>query len=93
MKNIEEIDDRFFGTLLKNIDTSKVHVMISADHSTPCINKGHSDDPVPLLISGDMIVNDDSQRFTEEDGKKAKIGLLEGAQVVSKAIEIIKSEN
>ncbi len=93
MKNIEEIDERFFGTLLKNIDTSKVCVMISADHSTPCINKGHSDDPVPVLISGDSISNDGSERFTEEFAKKGEIGLLEGAQVVSKAIEIIKSEN
>ena len=63
MKNIEEIDNRFFGTLLDNIDVSKIAVMISADHSTPCIHKGHSDDPVPLLISGDMITNDNSQRF------------------------------
>ena len=55
MKNIEEIDKRFFGTLLDHIDISKIAVMISADHSTPCIYKGHSDDPVPLLISGDMI--------------------------------------
>jgi 2,3-bisphosphoglycerate-independent phosphoglycerate mutase len=90
MKNIEEIDERFFGTLLKNIDTNKVTVMISADHSTPCINKGHSDDPVPVLISGDKIENDGSERFTEEFAKKGEIGLLEGAQVVSKAIEIIK---
>ena len=93
MKNIEEIDDRFFGTLLENIDTSKICVMISADHSTPCINKGHSDDPVPILISGDMITNDGSERFTEEFAKKGEIGLLEGSQVVIKAIEIIKSEN
>jgi len=93
MKNIEEIDDRFFGTLLENIDTSKVCVMISADHSTPCINKGHSDDPVPVLISGDKITNDGSERFTEEFAKKGEIGLLEGSQVVSKAIKIIKSEN
>jgi len=91
MKNIEEIDERFFGTLLKNIDTKKVVVMISADHSTPCINKGHSDDPVPVLISGNDIVNDGSERFTEEFAKRGEIGLLEGAQVVSKAIEIIKS--
>jgi len=91
MKNIEEIDERFFGTLLKNIDTSKIFVMISADHSTPCINKGHSDDPVPVLISGDKIMNDGSNRFTEEFAKKGEIGLLEGSQVVNKAIEIIKS--
>ena len=90
MKNIEEIDQRFFGTLLGNIDTEKVVVMISADHSTPCINKGHSDHPVPLLISGNKIKNDNSQRFTEYDGEKGDIGLLQGAQVVSTALEIIK---
>ena len=92
MKNIEEIDQRFFGTLLENIDTEKVVVMISADHSTPCINKGHSDHPVPLLISGNKIKNDGSQRFTESDGKKGEIGLLEGAQVISTALAIIKSQ-
>ena len=93
MRNIEEIDERFFGTLLKNIDASKICVMISADHSTPCINKGHSDDPVPVLISGDRITNDGSERFTEEFAKKGEIGLLEGAQVMTKAIDIIRSEN
>ena len=92
MKNIEEIDQRFFGTLLENINTEKIVVMISADHSTPCINKGHSDHPVPLLISGNKIKNDNSQRFTESDGAKGEIGLLEGAQVVNTALEIIKSE-
>ena len=92
MKNIEEIDQRFFGTLLDNINTEKVVVMISADHSTPCINKGHSDHPVPLLISGDKIKNDNSKRFTEYYGKNGEIGLLEGAQVVSTALDIIKFE-
>ena len=91
MKNIEEIDKRFFGTLLDNIDVTKIAVMISADHSTPCINKGHSDDPVPLLISGDMITNDDSQRFTEEEGRKGTIGLIEGAQVVKTGIDLFKT--
>ena len=91
MKNIEEIDKRFFGTLLDNIDVTKIAVMISADHSTPCINKGHSDDPVPLLISGNMITNDDSQRFTEEEGRKGTIGLIEGAQVVKTGIDLFKT--
>ena len=92
MKNIEEIDNRFFGTLLDNIDVSKIAVMISADHSTPCIHKGHSDDPVPLLISGDMITNDNSQRFTEEEGKNGTIGLIEGAEVVKTGIDLFKRE-
>ena len=92
MKNLEDIDKRFFGTLLDNIDTSKVTVIISADHSTPCIKKGHSDDPVPLLISGGMIQNDNSQRFTENEAKLGKIGVIAGAQVVKTAINLIKSQ-
>jgi len=91
MKNIEEIDRRFFGTLLDHIDVSKVAVMISADHSTPSIHKGHSADPVPVLISGDMITNDDTQRFTEAEAKKGAIGLIEGAQVVKTGIELFKT--
>jgi len=92
MENIEEIDKRFFGTLLDNIDSSKVAVIVSADHSTPCINKGHSADPVPLLISGDMVTNDDTQRFTEIEAKKGRIGLIDGAQVITTGIDSIKSQ-
>ncbi|MBM3895523.1 MAG: 2,3-bisphosphoglycerate-independent phosphoglycerate mutase [Thaumarchaeota archaeon] len=92
MKNIEEIDKRFFGTLLDNIDSSKVAVVISADHSTPCINKGHSDDPVPLLVSGNFIKKDGTIRFTEAEAKKGIIGLIEGAEVVTTALNLIKSQ-
>jgi 2,3-bisphosphoglycerate-independent phosphoglycerate mutase len=90
MKSIEEIDKRFFGTLLDNIDTSKVAVVVSADHSTPCINKGHSDDPVPLLVSADSVKKDNSVRFTEKNAKIGSIGLLEGAQVLKTALQLIK---
>ena len=92
MKNIEEIDRRFFGTLLDNIDTKKVVVLVSADHSTPCINKGHSDDPVPVLVSGDQIEKDSTMRYTESEAKKGKIGMLEGSQVVKTSLELIKSK-
>ena len=92
MENIEEIDKRFFGTLLDNIDSSKVAVVISADHSTPCVNKGHSADPVPLMISGNMVTSDDTQRFTETEAKKGRIGLIDGAQVITTGIDVIKSQ-
>ncbi|WP_268541096.1 alkaline phosphatase family protein [Candidatus Nitrosotenuis cloacae] len=90
MRNIEEIDRRFFGTLLDNIDTSKVAIVVSADHSTPCINKGHSDDPVPVLVSQDSVKKDNSVRFTERNAKVGSIGLLEGAQVLKTALQLIK---
>ncbi|VVC06322.1 2,3-bisphosphoglycerate-independent phosphoglycerate mutase 1 [uncultured archaeon] len=90
MKNIEEIDSRFFGTLLNTIDTSKVYIVISGDHSTPCINKSHSDDPVPVLVSGDSVKKDGTTRFTEEQAKKGKIGLLAGADVIKTAISLLR---
>ncbi|HYL65848.1 MAG TPA: alkaline phosphatase family protein [Nitrosopumilaceae archaeon] len=90
MKNIEEIDKRFFGTLLDNIDTGKVSIVISGDHSTPCINRGHSDDPVPVLVSGDSVKKDGTERFTEDEAKKGKIGLLAGADVIKTALKLIK---
>ena len=90
MKNIEEIDTRFFGTLLDAIDTSKVSIVISGDHSTPCINKGHSDDPVPVLVSGDSVKKDGTNRFTEEEAEKGAIGLLAGADVIRTSISLLK---
>jgi len=92
MKNIEEIDKRFFGMLLDNIDTSKVALVVSGDHSTPCINKSHSDDPVPVLVSGDSVKKDGTTRFTEDQAKRGKIGLLAGADVIKTAIKLIKSQ-
>jgi len=90
MKNIEEIDARFFGTLLGIIDTSKISIVISGDHSTPCINKSHSDDPVPVLVSGDSVKKDGTARFTEEEAKKGNMGLLAGADVIRTAISLLR---
>ena len=92
MKNIEEIDQRFFKTLVENINPDKTAIIISADHSTPCINKGHSDDPVPVLVSGNFIEKDGTTRMTEDQAKKGSIGLLQGAEVVTKSLELIKSQ-
>src|SRR6266511_3007238 len=55
--NIELIDQNFFGQFLKNANKPYV-IVISGDHSTPCIKKSHSDDPIPLLVSGNGIKSD-----------------------------------
>ncbi|HET6780240.1 MAG TPA: hypothetical protein VFH09_03625, partial [Nitrososphaera sp.] len=64
-------------------------IVVSGDHSTPCIKKGHSDDPVPLLVSGNMVKQDTSARFTENNGKRGKLGLLMGVDVLRTAIDMI----
>ena len=87
-KNIEDIDKRFFGTLMKELKNGAA-IVVSGDHSTPCVKRGHSDDPVPLLVSGSMVEQDGSARFTENYGKRGKMGLLMGADVLPTAIKMI----
>ena len=54
--------------------------------------KGHSYDPVPVVVSADFIKNDGTTRMTEEQAKKGSIGLLQGAEVVTKSLELIRSQ-
>ncbi|MGN6615187.1 MAG: phosphoglycerate mutase, partial [Candidatus Nitrosocosmicus sp.] len=97
MKNIEEIDSRFFKPLqegLNNLGNIEIYYIISGDHSTPCIKKAHTDDPIPLLISGINIENDGTSRFTEENAFKGKIGEILGYQVIEQSLKIIgKNKN
>jgi 2,3-bisphosphoglycerate-independent phosphoglycerate mutase len=86
MSNIEQIDNLFFGNLRKSLTTDDVTVVISGDHSTPCIKRAHSDDPIPLLISGNLIRKDASRRFTEYYASKGSLGLVMGSDVLSTAI-------
>lgn len=101
-ENIEKIDKEFFGTLLNELKDPNTVIVVSGDHSTPCIKKSHSDDPVPLLISGKTIkniANDNNnnnnnnnkiQRFTESFAKKGIIGTINGFEVLTQTINIIK---
>ncbi len=49
---VEAIDRSFFGPLVEGLDLSKVRLCVTADHATPCIVGGHSDDPVPWILVG-----------------------------------------
>lgn len=87
MSNIELIDKNFFGMFLKSVTRAHV-VVISGDHSTPCIKKSHTDDPIPLLVSGNNIKSDGSQRFTESWASKGSIGTLKGSEVISHVLKM-----
>jgi len=88
-KNIEEIDKQFFGNLIDSLKVNDPTIVVSGDHSTPCINKAHTDDPVPLLISGKRVMKDNSARFTERYASRGKLGLLMGARVLDTAINMV----
>jgi 2,3-bisphosphoglycerate-independent phosphoglycerate mutase len=88
-KNIEEIDNHFFGNLVNQLNVSEPTIVISGDHSTPCVNKAHTDNPIPLLVSGKRVTKDGSARFTESYASKGRLGTLMGVNVLDTAIRII----
>lgn len=72
-RSIEDIDAGFFAGLT----TAETELLcITADHSTPCVAKGHTDDPVPILITGPTTSPDGSLRFTEFCARRGALGAI-----------------
>ncbi|MCW4022805.1 MAG: alkaline phosphatase family protein [Candidatus Bathyarchaeota archaeon] len=88
---ISIIDKHFIGEMLKKINLDEYVVCITADHSTPCGLKSHSDDPVPILISGNNIKADKVQHFSETESKDGELGILpNGTKLIPKLVELMK---
>jgi 2,3-bisphosphoglycerate-independent phosphoglycerate mutase len=83
-KSIEDIDAGFFAGL-KEVEGKLL--CVTADHSTPCITKGHSDDPVPILVTGLNVKPDGSIRFTEKYGEKGKLGKIRHGHEILKMLK------
>lgn len=89
---ISIIDKYFLGKLLPKIKLEHHIICVTADHSTPCKLKAHSDDPVPLLISGNRLKGDDIPQFSEEECKKGSLGILNrGTELMPKLIDFVKT--
>jgi len=92
-KMISTIDKHFFEDLLQRIDLKDVIICVTADHATPCELKAHSDDPVPLLVSGNKIQGDNVWKFSERECKKGSLGLLQhGKELMPKLISFLKHQ-
>ena len=88
---IATVDKHFVGPMLEQINLEDYIVCITADHSTPCDIKAHSDDPVPLLIAGNKLQADSVQSFSEKDCKMGELGvLLNGTELMPKLVRYVK---
>ncbi len=86
---IEEADKHFFAPLLQKIDLNNVVVVVTADHATPCGMKGHSDDPVPFLISGGKVKADFVERFGESYCQSGGFGTIKGSDFMDKVMSLL----
>ncbi len=83
---VEAIDRSFFGPFLDGLDLERTRIVVTADHATPSVLKGHSDDPVPLLLVGAGVPSAPGARaskFGETAAAQGTLGTRRGAEVMS----------
>lgn len=88
---ISAIDTHFFGNLLPKVNLKETLFCVTSDHATPCGLKVHSDTPVPLLISGGTIEDENCEKFSEKNCQKGSLGTLEhGYELMPKLMMLLK---
>ena len=89
LENIEAIDAAFFGTLLPELSRNVI-VAVTADHSTSCAKKAHTDDPVPLIVAGPGVSGDAVATFGERAAARGEIGLIQGVEIMPALMELAR---
>ena len=87
---IETIDRSFFGPFLEGLDLARYRVGVTADHATPAVLRGHSDDPVPFLLVGAGVGADrptGGAKFGESAAANGSLGTRKGSEVLSILLE------
>lgn len=87
-RRISDIDKGFFS-VLANDGLEEQILCVTCDHSTPWRAKGHSDDPVPVLVRVGAGVRGKSKRFTESEAAQGTLSMMvRGAMLMERLLEI-----
>ena len=89
LENIEAIDAAFFGLLLPELRRDAL-IAVTADHSTSCAKKAHTDDPVPLVVAGPEVSGDNVATFGERAAARGAIGLIQGVEIMPALMELAR---
>ena len=84
------IDRAFFGEVLPRLDTRSTIVAVTADHSTSCVRKAHTAEPVPLVVSGDGVPADGTEAFGERACAHGSLGSLRGIDILPRLANLLR---
>ncbi|MGH2759253.1 MAG: alkaline phosphatase family protein [Actinomycetota bacterium] len=87
---IAMIDEGYFGTILPELGRSVV-LAVTADHSTSCVRKAHTADPVPLVVASSSLTADATLGYSESDAAGGALGRLRGVDVLPMLVDIARS--
>lgn len=79
---LEEVDTYIPRLLAQKPDV----VIVTGDHSTPSIMRGHSWHPVPTLIASEWAIADAAQSFSERGCQQGSLGVLPSSALMSLAL-------
>lgn len=88
--SIEEIDAIFFAGIIDQLDLRNTVVAVTADHSTSCARKAHTDGPVPLLIAGGTVTSDGIESYGESASRRGSLGHMKGPEIMPKLVAIAR---
>jgi 2,3-bisphosphoglycerate-independent phosphoglycerate mutase len=75
---IEEVDRVIIPVVKDKFDL----IVITGDHSTPCLLKAHSGHPSPFLAWGKLVRQDKTAKFNEFEAMEGGIGSITGEDVM-----------
>lgn len=79
---IEEADAFVPDVLALNPDV----LIITGDHSTPCVMKGHSWHPVPVLIHSPYAIGGICDSFSERQCARGELGVFPSVEIMPQAL-------
>jgi 2,3-bisphosphoglycerate-independent phosphoglycerate mutase len=87
---IAAIDAGFFSEVLRAVDLTTTIIAVTADHSTSCVRKAHTADPVPLLVSGGGVQSDGSSSYGERACAQGALGTLHGVDILPRLTQLMR---
>lgn len=84
---IERIDE-MVGELLRDAPDG-TYIAITGDHTTSCLKKRHSSEPVPFALRGPGIRVDDVKRFDEFSCASGGLGHMDGLFVMPTLLDLM----
>lgn len=88
--SIKAIDSIFFAVLLDSLDLRRSVIAVTADHSTSCARRAHTDGPVPLVIAGGGVLPDGVESYGERASRDGVLGHLRGVEVMGNLVALAK---
>ncbi len=81
---IEQIDKYIVGPITESLEESgeKWRIMIMPDHATPVATRGHTNEAVPFMISGDGISSTVKSGYCEENARKSGLVIENGYELM-----------